>query len=68
MQKIIDMYKYCVENDNTPLLPPFEADPDNPAWYDFFANTFTALFGLICPHVKIGRFQYGGRPYKFEII
>lgn len=42
MQKIIDMYKYCVENDNTPLFPPFEADPDNPAWYDFFANTYFA--------------------------
>ena len=42
MQKIIDMYKYCVENDNTPLLPPFEADPDNPAWSDFFANTYFA--------------------------
>ena len=42
MQKIIDMYKYCIENDNTPLFPPFEADPDNPEWYDFFANTYFA--------------------------
>lgn len=42
MYRIIDMYKHCVENDNTPLLPPFEADPDNPAWYDFFANIYFA--------------------------
>lgn len=41
MKKIIDMYKYCVEQE-APLLPPFEADPDNPAWYDFFANTYFA--------------------------
>jgi len=38
--KIIDMYKHCVDNDNTPLLPPISADPDNPAWYDFWANTY----------------------------
>ena len=41
MKKIIDMYKFCVSNE-TPLFPPFEADPDNPAWSDFFANTYFA--------------------------
>ena len=41
MKKIIDMYKYCVQEDK-PLMPPFEADPENPAWYDFFANTYFA--------------------------
>ena len=45
MYRIIDIYKYCVENDNTPLLPPFEVDPDNPAWYDFWANTYFANEG-----------------------
>lgn len=45
MQKIIDMYKYCVENDNMPLFPPFEADPENPAWSDFWANTYFANEG-----------------------
>lgn len=45
MYRIIDLYKYCVENDNTPLLPPFEADPDNPAWSDFWANTYFANEG-----------------------
>lgn len=41
MKKIIDMYKYCVQEEK-PLMPPFEADPDNPAWSDFFANTYFA--------------------------
>lgn len=45
MYRIIDLYKHCVENDNTPLLPPFEADPDNPAWSDFWANTYFANEG-----------------------
>ena len=45
MYRIIDLYKHCVENDNTPLLPPFEADPENPAWYDFWANTYFANEG-----------------------
>ena len=42
--KIIDMYKFCNTDPSepVPLLPPFEADPDNPAWYDFFANTYFA--------------------------
>lgn len=40
MQKIIDMYKACVANDNTPLLPPFEYDPENPAWADFWAQVY----------------------------
>ena len=45
MYRIIDLYKHCVENDNTPLLPPFEADPESPAWSDFFANTYFASEG-----------------------
>lgn len=45
MYRIIDLYKHCVENDNTPLLPPFETDPDNPAWSDFWANTYFANEG-----------------------
>lgn len=40
MQKIIDMYKYVVSNDNTPLLPPFEYDPENPAWSDFWSQVY----------------------------
>ena len=40
MYRIIDLYKHCVENDNTPLLPSFEVDPDSPAWYDFFGTTY----------------------------
>ena len=39
MQKIIDMYKYVVSDDNTPLLPPTESG-DNPLWYDFWTNTY----------------------------
>ena len=39
MQKIIDMYKYVVADDNTPLLPPTETG-DNPLWYDFWTNTY----------------------------
>lgn len=39
------MYKYCAENDNMPLFPPFEADPENPAWSDFWANTYFANEG-----------------------
>lgn len=38
--KIIDMYKYCVDNNNTPLLPPLTNETENPAWYDFWANTY----------------------------
>ena len=45
MYRIIELYKHCVENDNTPLLPPFEADPENPAWSDFWANTYFANEG-----------------------
>lgn len=41
MRKIIDMYKYCVQEEQS-LFPPFEADPETPAWYDFFANTYFA--------------------------
>lgn len=41
MRKIIDMYKYCVQEEQS-LLPPFESDPETPAWYDFFANTYFA--------------------------
>lgn len=40
MIKIIDMYKACVENDNQPLLPPFEYDTENPAWFDFWAYVY----------------------------
>ena len=40
MKKIIDMYKACVNNDNTPLLPPFEYDTEVPAWYDFWAYVY----------------------------
>lgn len=40
MEKIIDMYKACVENDNQPLLPPFEYDPENPTWSDFWARVY----------------------------
>ena len=40
MKKIIDMYKACVADDNAPLLPPFEYDPESPAWYDFWASVY----------------------------
>ena len=40
MEKIIDMYKAVVADDNTPLLPPFEYDPENPAWYDFWSRVY----------------------------
>ena len=39
MKKIIDMYKACVANDNTPLLPPTNLG-DNPQWFDFWTNTY----------------------------
>ena len=39
MKKIIDMYKACVADDNTPLLPPTELG-DNPQWFDFWTNTY----------------------------
>ena len=45
MLRVIDLYKHCndPENDDPiPMFPPFEADPDNPAWYDFWANTYFA--------------------------
>ena len=43
MYRVIDLYKYCQEEEGIPpLFPPFEADPDNPAWSDFFANTYFA--------------------------
>lgn len=42
MYRIIDLYKYCVENDNTPMFPPYESDPDTPAWFDFFGLTYFA--------------------------
>lgn len=38
--KIIDMYQHCIDNDNTPLLPPTEYDSDNPQWYDFWSLTY----------------------------
>ena len=38
--KIIDIYQYCVDDDNRPLLPPAQYDPDSPAWYDFWALTY----------------------------
>ena len=38
--KIINMYKHCIENDNTPLLPPLTNETEDPAWYDFWANTY----------------------------
>ena len=41
MYRMIDLYKYCQEEEGIlPLLPSFEVDPDNPAWYDFFGNTY----------------------------
>lgn len=40
MEKIIDMYKACVANDNTPLFPPTEIDDENPQWFDFWTNTY----------------------------
>ena len=48
MYRVIDLYKYCNDPENEdpiPLFPPFEADPDNPAWYDFWANTYFANEG-----------------------
>ena len=44
MQKIIDMYKYVVADDNTPLLPPTGAG-ESPLWYDFWTNTYFGDFG-----------------------
>ena len=44
MQKIIDMYKFVVSDDNTPLLPPTEIDEDNPQWFDFWTNTYFGDF------------------------
>ena len=40
MKTILEMYKYVVSDDNTPLLPPFEYDPENPAWSDFWAQVY----------------------------
>ena len=41
MYRVIDLYKYCQEEEGIlPLLPSFEVDPGNPAWYDFFGNTY----------------------------
>lgn len=38
--KISELYQYCVDNDNTPLLPPTEYDESNPQWYDFWSLTY----------------------------
>ena len=37
--KISELYQYCVEND-TPLLPPTQYDPDNAQWFDFWSLTY----------------------------
>lgn len=38
--KISELYQYCVENENTPLLPPTQYDPDSPQWFDFWSLTY----------------------------
>lgn len=38
--KISELYQFCMENDNTPLLPPTQYDPDNPQWFDFWSLTY----------------------------
>ena len=45
--KILDMYKFCNTDpsDPMPLLTPIDPDPDNPAWSDFWANTYVISDG-----------------------
>lgn len=37
--KISELYQYCLDND-TPLLPPTQYDPDSPQWFDFWSLTY----------------------------
>lgn len=37
--KISELYQFCVDND-TPLLPPTQYDPDSPQWFDFWSLTY----------------------------
>ena len=39
MKTIMEMYKYCLDNE-TPLLTPLEYDSEVPHWYDFWAKTY----------------------------
>ena len=39
MKTIMEMYKYCLDNE-TPLLTPLNYDSENPHWYDFWAKTY----------------------------